>query len=42
MNSNELKKYAKEQGADLVGIASIDRFDELPPVSAKSDGQKCF
>lgn len=30
MNSNELKKYAKEHGADLVGIASIDRFDELP------------
>lgn len=31
MNSNELKKHAKEHGADLIGIASINRFDELPP-----------
>ena len=30
MNSNELKKYAKENGADLIGIAAIDRFDGLP------------
>lgn len=31
MNSSEIKKYAKEHGADLIGIAAIDRFDELPP-----------
>ena len=30
MNSTELKKYAFAQGADLVGIASIDRFKDLP------------
>ena len=33
MNSNEIKKYAKEHGADLVGIASIDRFKSLPSES---------
>ena len=31
MNSAEIKKYAKERGADLAGIASIDRFKSLPP-----------
>ncbi len=31
MNSNEIKKYAREHGADLVGIASIDRFKSLAP-----------
>lgn len=31
MNSNEIKKYAKEHGADLIGIASIDRFQSLAP-----------
>ena len=31
MNSSEIKKYAKERGVDLVGIASIDRFKTLPP-----------
>jgi len=31
MNRNEIKKYAKERGADLIGIASIDRFKTLPP-----------
>ena len=30
MNSNKIKKYAREHGADLVGIASIDRFKSLP------------
>ncbi len=30
MDSKELKKYAKERGADLVGVASIDRFAGLP------------
>ncbi|MDD5483393.1 MAG: 4Fe-4S dicluster domain-containing protein [Kiritimatiellae bacterium] len=31
MNSNDLKKYAKERGADMVGIAAIDRFASLSP-----------
>ncbi|MDA3797819.1 MAG: hypothetical protein PF692_01935 [Kiritimatiellae bacterium] len=30
MNSQELKNIAKKAGADLIGIASIDRFKELP------------
>ena len=30
MNSKELKGAAREFGADLVGIASIDRFSSLP------------
>lgn len=30
MNSNELKKYARERGADLIGIANIERFDGIP------------
>jgi len=28
--TEELKAFARNKGADLVGIASIDRFDELP------------
>ncbi len=31
MNSKELKAAALERGADLVGIASIERFKDLPP-----------
>ena len=31
MNNGEIKQYAKEHEADLVGIASIDRFKTLPP-----------
>jgi len=31
MNSKELKAAAFERGADLVGIASIERFKDLPP-----------
>lgn len=34
MNSNEIKKYAKERGADMVGIASIDRFKRRPSESS--------
>lgn len=30
MNSKELKEAARKAGADLVGIASIDRFSTLP------------
>jgi len=30
MQSNDIKKYAKERGADLVGIASGERFKSLP------------
>lgn len=31
LDSNKLKEFAKRAGADLVGIASIDRFDKAPP-----------
>ena len=31
MNSTELKTYAKERGADLIGIAPIERFAGLAP-----------
>lgn len=31
IDENELKAFAKEAGADLVGIASIDRFEGAPP-----------
>lgn len=31
MKAVEIKQYAKERGADLVGIASIERFASLPP-----------
>ncbi|MCM8768806.1 MAG: hypothetical protein NC911_03875 [Candidatus Omnitrophica bacterium] len=30
MNSLKLKTFAAEAGADLVGIASVERFEELP------------
>ncbi len=30
MDSNEVKKYARECGADLVGIGSMDRFEGAP------------
>ena len=30
MNADELKAYSKEHGADLTGIASIDRFEGQP------------
>jgi ferredoxin len=30
MNAEDVKKYAKTQGADLVGIASMDRFEGAP------------
>lgn len=30
MTSDELKHYARQLGADLCGIASIDRFDDAP------------
>lgn len=33
MNSAEIKKAAKECGADLVGIAPVERFDSLPEKS---------
>lgn len=29
----ELKAFAKEKGAVLVGVASVDRFDPMPPFS---------
>ena len=31
MNTHEVRAYAREKGADLVGIASIDRFESLAP-----------
>ncbi len=31
MNSNDVKNLARNFGADLVGIASIDRFNGVPP-----------
>lgn len=31
ITAEEVKKFAKERGADLVGIASIERFDGAPP-----------
>ena len=31
MTIEELKQYAKSFGADLVGIASLDRFEGCPP-----------
>ena len=31
MNAQELKRYAREKGADLVGIAPIARFESLRP-----------
>jgi len=31
MNASDVKSLAKEYGADLVGIASADRFDGVPP-----------
>ncbi len=31
MNAEQVKQYARERGADLVGVASIDRFQSLPP-----------
>ena len=34
MNANEVKAYARERGADLVGIASADRFESLPAESS--------
>lgn len=30
ITSNDIKKYAAQIGADLCGIASIDRFDDAP------------
>jgi len=30
MNAEDVKKFAKTQGADLVGIASMDRFEGAP------------
>jgi len=30
LTSNEVKEYAKKCGADIVGIASMDRFEGLP------------
>ena len=33
MNSAEIKKAAKELGADLVGIAPVERFDGMPSIS---------
>ena len=30
MTSDELKRYVRQLGADLCGIASIDRFDDAP------------
>jgi len=30
MNAQDVKRYAKTQGADLVGIASMDRFEGAP------------
>lgn len=31
MDKKELKEYAKEAGADLIGIANIERFEGIPP-----------
>jgi ferredoxin len=31
MNSKELKNAAKKMGADLIGIASVERFKDQPP-----------
>jgi len=31
MNSENIKKFAKKLGADLVGISSMDRFEGAPP-----------
>ncbi len=31
MRSSEVKACAREQGADLIGIASMDRFADVPP-----------
>lgn len=30
LTSKEIKDFAKKNGADLIGIANIERFDELP------------
>ncbi len=31
LTSEEVKRFAKERGADLVGVASLDRFEGAPP-----------
>ncbi len=31
LTSEKIKNFAKESGADLVGIANIERFDKTPP-----------
>lgn len=31
LNASRIKKYAKKFGADIVGIASMDRFEGAPP-----------
>ena len=30
MDSEKIREYAVEHGADLIGLASIDRFENLP------------
>lgn len=30
MDKNKLKEYAKQAGADVIGVATVERFDELP------------
>ena len=37
MTSAEVKAVVKETGADLVGIASVDRFSEAPPMRRPED-----
>jgi len=31
VNKKRIKEYAKQAGADIAGIANVERFDELPP-----------
>lgn len=31
MNTNEVKSYAKSRGAELIGVAPVERFAGLPP-----------
>lgn len=43
MNSEQVKNLAREMGADLVGIAPIERFKDVPmnenPVQIKPDAK---
>ena len=43
MNAEQIKKLAREMGADLVGIAPIERFENVPmnenPAQIKPDAK---